>query len=86
MAENKKLAERAHTGISKNLWQLQSQSGELMPELHLKSGEVKRVSEQPIKWTNIVDIYEGLYLETEKVYIKALRVVDANEDSLRVGY
>ncbi|GLB33605.1 putative TKL TKL-ccin protein kinase [Lyophyllum shimeji] len=83
MAENKRLAERAHTGISKNLWQLQAQSGELMPELHLKSGEVKRISEQPIRWTNIVDIYEGVYLESEKVYIKALRVVDANEDSLR---
>ncbi|KAF5387773.1 hypothetical protein D9615_000212 [Tricholomella constricta] len=83
MAENKALAERTHTSISKNLWQLQVQSGELMPELHLKSGEVRRINEQPIKWTNIVDIYEGLYLETEKVYIKALRVVDANENSLR---
>lgn len=56
-----------------------------MPDLHLKSGEVKRVSEQPIKWTNAMDIYEGIYLQTERVYIKSLRIVDANEDSLRVG-
>ncbi|KAG6911657.1 hypothetical protein DXG01_007907 [Tephrocybe rancida] len=83
MAENKKLADRAHSGMSKNLWQLQCKSGELMPELHLKSGEVRRTSAQPIKWTSIVDIYEGIYLESEKVYIKSLRVVDANEHSLR---
>ncbi|KAG6833763.1 hypothetical protein H0H87_001195 [Tephrocybe sp. NHM501043] len=85
MAENKRLAEHTHSGMSKNLWQLQSKSGELMPELHLKSGEVRRTSAQPIKCTSIVDMYEGLYLETEKVYIKSLRVVDANEQSLRVS-
>ncbi|RDB23137.1 Serine/threonine-protein kinase STY17 [Hypsizygus marmoreus] len=83
MSENKKSAERTHHGISKNLWKLQCQSGELMPDLHLKSGEVRRVSDQPIKWTNAMDIYEGIYLEEAKVYIKCLRVVDANEDSLR---
>ncbi|KAG5643764.1 hypothetical protein DXG03_009643 [Asterophora parasitica] len=83
LAENRQTAQRTHIGISKNLWQLQIKSGELMPKL-LKSGEVRRLNEQPIRWTSIIDVYEGIYLETEKVYIKALRVVDANEDSLRV--
>jgi hypothetical protein len=55
-----------------------------MPDLHLKSGEVKRIGDQPIKWTNAMDIYEGLYLNSERVYIKSLRIVDSNEDSLRV--
>ncbi|KAG6832982.1 hypothetical protein H0H92_004866 [Tricholoma furcatifolium] len=83
LAENKKLTERTHNGISRNLWQLQSISGALMPELHLKSGEVRRTSNQPIKSTSIVDIYEGLYLETEKVYVKSLRVGETNEHSVR---
>ncbi|KAG6837924.1 hypothetical protein H0H93_008318 [Arthromyces matolae] len=83
MAENKKTAQNTHNGLSKNLWQLQSQSGELMPELHLKSGEVRKIGNQPMRWTSIVDIYEGIYLETEKVYIKSLRMVDASEHSLR---
>ncbi|KAG5650027.1 hypothetical protein H0H81_001040, partial [Sphagnurus paluster] len=83
MAENKRLAQRMPVGISKNLWQLQLQSGELMPELYLNSGEVRRTNDHPIKGTNMVDVYEGLYLESEKVYIKVLRVVDANENSLR---
>lgn len=85
LAENRQTAERQHVGISTNLWQLQRTSGELMPDLHLKSGEVKRIGEQPIKWTNAMDIYEGLYLGNERVYIKCLRIVDANEDSLRVS-
>ena len=56
-----------------------------MPDLHLKSGEVERVSDKPIRWTNAMDIYEGLYLKKEKVYVKCLRMVDANDDSLRVS-
>ena len=86
MAENKKSAEQTHKGISTNLWQFQRQSGELLPDLHLRSGEVKRVKEQPIKSTNMMDIYEGLYLGNEKVVIKYLRVIEANENSLRVGF
>jgi len=86
MAENKKTAEQRHNGISTNLWQLQRQSGELLPDLHLKSGEVTRVREQPIKSTNVMDIYDGIYLGNERVYIKILRGIEANEHSLRVSH
>ena len=85
MSENIQSAKRTHDGISTNLWQIQRQTGKLLPDLHLKSGEVQRVKEQPIKSTSAMDIYEGLYLGNEKVYIKCLRVVEANENSLRVS-
>jgi hypothetical protein len=85
MAENKRTAEQRHKGISTNLWQFQRQSGELLPNLHLKSGEVMRVKEQPTKTTNVMDIYEGIYLGNERVYIKSLRGIEASEHSLRVS-
>jgi hypothetical protein len=44
-----------------------------------------RVKEQPTKTTNVMDIYEGIYLGNERVYIKSLRGIEASEHSLRVS-
>ncbi|KAJ3507562.1 hypothetical protein NLJ89_g6235 [Agrocybe chaxingu] len=83
MGENKQKAERVHQGLSANLYQYQSQFKTLLPELYLNSGEVKKISEYPIRGTATMDIYEGLYLEREKVAIKAIRSMRFDEQSKR---
>ncbi len=83
MGENKSTADRVHNGLSSNLWQLQQESGQLLPSFHLQSGEVL-VSTVSGQRYGCMDIYEGLYLQREKVAIKVVRSINANDKSLRV--
>ncbi|KAG2013889.1 TKL/TKL-ccin protein kinase, variant 2 [Coprinopsis cinerea AmutBmut pab1-1] len=81
MGENKQIAEAIQQGLSLNLYQLQKQSSELLPNRNLSSGEVKRIGEFPVAGTATMDIYEGLYLGKEKVSMKAIRAMKADEKS-----
>ncbi|KAJ7224674.1 kinase-like domain-containing protein [Mycena pura] len=74
-----------HSGLASNLYSLQMQSRELLPDSNLRSGEVLRLNEIPIRANSTMYIYAGLYLHREKVDIKMIPVVKANEDSLRVS-
>ncbi|KAJ7699876.1 kinase-like domain-containing protein [Mycena rosella] len=83
LGENARTADRVHNGLSSNLYELQFQSHELLPDFNLRSGEVVRMGQFPISGTSAMDIYEGLYLGREKVAIKVVRAVNSDEHSLR---
>ncbi|KAK7042194.1 TKL/TKL-ccin protein kinase [Favolaschia claudopus] len=75
-----------HSGLSSNLYDLLSKSRELLPDFRLGSGEVVRIAVFPKGGTSYYDVYEGLYLGREKVSIKVLRSLNADERSLRRFY
>jgi hypothetical protein len=85
MSTTKNLADRQHNGLSSNLYQLSLQSEELLPNFHLGAGEVRKIGEFPVSGTAGMDIYEGLYLQNEKVAIKIIRAINSNEHSYRVS-
>lgn len=84
MGENKVAAEKRHEKMSSKLYDLQRQSGKLLPDFHLKFGEVQKIGDLPVRGTATIDIFEGLYLGREKVMIKAIRSMKCDERSLRV--
>lgn len=63
---------------------LSARTGQLLPDFNLQHGEVRRIGGFPAGGTAAMDIWEGLYLNQEKVAIKVLRAVHADEKSLKV--
>ncbi|KAJ7591214.1 kinase-like domain-containing protein [Mycena floridula] len=83
MGQNRHIADRQHIGLASNLYEIQNRAGTLLPHFHLDSGEVTRMGQFPVSGTAAMDIYEGLYLQREKVCIKIVRAVNSSDQSYR---
>ncbi|KAG2348679.1 kinase-like protein [Suillus weaverae] len=70
-------------GMESNLYHIQHSSQSLLPNMHLRRGEVKRIGQYAVKGTGSADIWEGYYLNEEKVAIKILRAVHCEPQTLR---
>lgn len=87
MGENQQNAADLHKGLSTNLYHYQSQCKELLPDMHLQSGEVKKIGKNPVRKSSsgLLDIYEGLYLGSERVDIKVIHSMNFDEKNKRVN-
>ncbi|KAL4256534.1 Protein kinase domain-containing protein [Pleurotus pulmonarius] len=70
-------------GLSRNLADLLRDLEEQLPDMHLQSSEIRRLSVAPISTSLRMDVYQGLYLERRKVIIRELRTATINERTLR---
>jgi hypothetical protein len=54
--------------------------------MNLKRGEVRRTGDYAVNGTSRTDVWEGCYLNEEKVTIRVLRAVYATPKTLKVHY
>ena len=73
-----------HTGFSGNLWGMQSASGQLLPKLDLKHGEVRKKHSWPVSGSAQFDIYEGVYLGSARCAIKVVRGIEISDKIKKV--
>jgi hypothetical protein len=68
--------------MAKNLYRLLQLSNLVPPECQLDSGEIEWSGEVPIDGGNKnVDMYKGLYLQSEDVRIKVIRSVNMKDEN-----
>ncbi|KAG0703840.1 kinase-like domain-containing protein [Suillus ampliporus] len=70
-------------GLESNLYNLLLRSRTLLPNMNLKRGEVRRTSNYAVNGTSRTDVWEGCYLNEEKVAIRVLRAVYATPKTLK---
>ncbi|KAL4076003.1 kinase-like domain-containing protein [Scleroderma yunnanense] len=73
----------SNSGLEANLYELHKSSKTMLANMNLKSGEVRRIGKYPVSGTHTMDIWEGIYLNEEKVAIKIIRSVHAGPRSLQ---
>lgn len=82
LAEHKVVSDEGRKRMAKNLYKLLQLSSLVPPECQLGSGEIEWSGEVPIEGGNKnVDMYKGLYLESEDVRIKVIRTVNMKDDN-----
>lgn len=65
-----------HTDLGRNLLAVQERSGQLLPGIELKHGEVRRIGQHPVGGSAAFDIWEGEYLSGAKCALKVVRGVE----------
>ncbi|EJD03395.1 kinase-like protein [Fomitiporia mediterranea MF3/22] len=65
-----------HRGLQTNLLTIQRTSGQLLPNVELKHGEVCRVGSNPVSGSAAFDVWVGEYLGQEKCAIKVVRGIE----------
>ena len=80
------VGDHRHTGFQKNLYTMQKSSGQLLPKVELKHGEVRRVSNNPVGGSAAFDIWVGEYLGQEKCAIKVVRGIEVSPKIRDVGH
>ncbi|KAL0569226.1 hypothetical protein V5O48_012740 [Marasmius crinis-equi] len=78
---NTERGQHLHSGLSKNLYELQVNAKVLLPNLLLDSGEITDVGARPTDATGALDIFLGQYLRSKKV--RAISVFGSKEHMLR---
>lgn len=73
----------AEHSLESNLYNLLLSSRTLLPNMNLKRGEVRRTGNYAVNGTSRTDIWEGCYLNEEKVAIRVLRAVYATPKTLK---
>ncbi|KAG2156432.1 kinase-like domain-containing protein [Suillus clintonianus] len=73
----------AERGLESNLYNLLQTSRTLLPNMNLKRGEVRRTSNYAVNGTSRTDVWEGCYLNNEKVAIRVLRAVYVTPKTLK---
>ncbi|KIM68699.1 hypothetical protein SCLCIDRAFT_104667 [Scleroderma citrinum Foug A] len=83
MQQNLNMDGGNNPGLEANLYHLQKSSNTMLVNMNLRRGEVRRVGQYPVSGTNTMDIWEGIYLNEEKVAIKVIRAVHVSPKSLQ---
>jgi hypothetical protein len=73
-----------HKELQASLHNLLTSRGSMVPIAELASGEVSRVGSFPVAGSSSFDIWEGLWLDKEKVALKVLRGVNMGPSTRRV--
>jgi len=82
LAEHKVVSDEGRKRMAKNLYRLLRLSNLVPPECQLDSGEIEWSGEVPIDGGNKnVDMYKGLYLQSEDVRIKVIRSVNMKDEN-----
>jgi hypothetical protein len=82
---NFKTDSKEHKALAQELYNVQKKNNMLLPHFELKAGEVKRIGTQPIDGSSQFDIWEGLYLENEKVTLRVIRAAQFKEKEREVS-
>ncbi|TDL26204.1 kinase-like protein [Rickenella mellea] len=80
---NFEMGDRRHIDLQSNLYGVQRQTGQLLPHIDLRHGEVRRIGSHPVGGSPAFDIWEGEYLGREKCAIKVIRGIEVGPDVMR---
>ena len=78
------MGDTRHSKLAQKLLTLQENSGQLLPIIELKHGEVRKVGSNPVSGSATFDIWEGEYLGSKKCAIKVLHFGEVTDEEKAV--